>query len=1493
MKTTERRKALKRKQFLAGLLTIAMVGASLALPGNALQAEAASKAVKKITIPKRATVYIGVKKTLKVTKAPKAASAKISWKSSDKKVASVNSKGVVKGLKAGKATITASVKGQSNISSSCKVTVKKPRKIKSLKTDSARVTLNVGGTKTVKTTITPKNASIKKLKYKSSNTAVASVSSKGKITAKKAGSAVITVSATDGSKKKATIQVTVNAAATQQVKVSAITAKQSDFTLKIGAKQKLETTVAPANASNKQLRYTLSDPNAASVSADGTITALAQGSTDITITAADGSGAKAVVHVTVVNTDKTRTIVTTDGEVDDMDSFMRLMLYSNEMDIAGLVLSSSTYHYAGDPEKNIEPYRWTGTQWAYDVMEDYAEVYDNLKIHADGYPTPAYLNSILKIGNIKNVGEMEEVTEGSEFIKEILLDNDERTVYIQTWGGTNTTARALKSIEEQYKDTDQWDAIYKKVCDKAVIYIILSQDSTYSDYIQKSWPDIKAIHDQGTFWRFAYMWKSVPSELTTKLSGQWFSKNILRNHGPLLANYKTMGDGTILEGELDSEQRGVESRIGGTTGYDRYDFISEGDSPSFFYLLDTGLRSLEDPTYGGWGGRFGIDTDGTFRNIVKDYSPYANGGNGGEDATYALTRWFDDIQNDFGARADWCVADRYEKANHRPTAEVSTGLDITAIPGESVMMNVKATDPDGDNLDYKWWQYYEADTYNGSLDGKIEVKGASSDKASFVVPEDAKAGDTIHMVVEVSDDGAHNMKHYQRVILTVKEDTTPRVPVSAIKVNAGSTTVTAGSTLSVTADITPENATDTRITWSSDDETVATVTSGRRGYTINGVSAGKTTIHATSNSNPDISGSLEITVTRRADDPANLKPTRTIVTTDGEVDDMDSFMRLMLYSNEMDIAGLVLSSSTYHYAGDPEKDIAPFRWTGTQWAYDVLDDYAEVYDNLKIHADGYPTPSYLKSILKVGNIKNVGEMEEVTEGSEFIKDILLDDDERTTYIQTWGGTNTTARALKSIEEQYKDTEQWDAIYKKVCDKAVIYIILSQDDTYTEYIQKNWPDIRAIHDGGTFWRFAYMWKSVPEQLTGKLSGKWFYKNILKNHGPLLANYKTMGDGTTLEGELDNEQRGWENRIGVTTGYDRYDFISEGDSPSFFYLLDTGLRSLEDPTYGGWGGRFGIDTDGTFRNIVSDYSPYANGGNGGTDSTYTLTRWFNDIQNDFGARADWCVADSYEKANHRPTAEVTTGLDVTAKPGETVTMSTTATDPDGDDLEYKWWQYYEADTYDGSLDGNISIKGASSDRASFIVPEDAKDGDTIHMVVEVWDDGAHNMKHYQRVIIKVAGREELGTLSLSLPEDVQDNTIEFSEPGQGWGGPSYSSYAKQLTVLSNDSAVPEFKTFTWESSDTSVATVNSSGRVTPAGSSGTVTITATANDGSGKSISIELTLSDTRTSAGTISEANAAAEGSPAGLQPGDDSQTGDNAQIDDSSRNGDADTQDNP
>lgn len=132
---------------------------------------------------------------------------------------------------------------------------------------------------------------------------------------------------------------------------------------------------------------------------------------------------------------KARTIITTDGEVDDMNSFLRYLLYSDCFDTEGIVLTSSVYHYAGDPAKGIEPYRWTGSEWINDFIDLYAQVYPNLKIHAEDYPSPEYLKSIYYIGNIDSPGEMTKETKGSKFLEDYLInDTDPRKLYIQTWG---------------------------------------------------------------------------------------------------------------------------------------------------------------------------------------------------------------------------------------------------------------------------------------------------------------------------------------------------------------------------------------------------------------------------------------------------------------------------------------------------------------------------------------------------------------------------------------------------------------------------------------------------------------------------------------------------------------------------------------------------------------------------------------------------------------------------------------------------------------------------------------------------------------------------------------------------------------------------------------------------------------------------------------------------------------------------------------------------
>lgn len=475
---------------------------------------------------------------------------------------------------------------------------------------------------------------------------------------------------------------------------------------------------------------------------------------------------------------------------------------------------------------------------------------------------------------------------------------------------------------------------------------------------------------------------------------------------------------------------------------------------------------------------------------------------------------------------------------------------------------------------------------------------------------------------------------------------------------------------------------------------------------------------------------------------AQPKP-RTIVTTDGEVDDMDSFIRFLLYTNDLEVEGLIYSSSQWHYKGDGKGttfvsememtkriygERTDLRWPGTTWMQELIDKYAKVYPNLIQHDQDYPTPEYLKSIIRIGNIEFEGEMDKVTEGSEFIKNILLDDDNTPVYVQIWGGTNTLARALKSIEEEYRGKSNWDDIYKKVSAKTVIYAVLDQDATYKKYVEPNWPEVRVIYNSAQFWSFAYMWpRVVPESLKPYMEGEWFSENIKFNHGPLLENYYLWGDGQQIAGDPDHTHGSMDEV--KKNGRKQYDFISEGDSPSYLYLLNFGLENFDDPTYGGLGGRFKQSADNPNRwedgDDVTDYNPET----GNQESAYPQLRWLKVLQNDFAARADWCVKD-YKNANHAPMVEVEINA-VLASAGDIITLSGLATDPDNDKLNYKWWNYLEA----GSYPKTVEVSSATQKQVKVRVPDDAKAGETIHMILEVSDEGTPTLTRFQRVVIQI--------------------------------------------------------------------------------------------------------------------------------------------------------------
>jgi uncharacterized protein YjdB/uncharacterized lipoprotein YddW (UPF0748 family) len=251
-------------------------------------------AVTGVTLNKTAlTLAVGESETLKATIAPTdAANQSVNWSSDNTGVATVDASGKVTAKSAGTATITVTT-ADGGKTATCKVTVTGTA-VTGVTLNKTTLTLTVGDSETLKATITPENAANQSVSWSSDNTGVVTVDASGKVTAKSAGTATITVTTVDGG-KKATCKVTVQAG---NVPVTGVSLEPSSLTLEPGGTSQLTVSVSPNNATNQSVSWSSDNTGVAKVSADGTVTAIAPGNATITVTTADG-GKKATCKVTV------------------------------------------------------------------------------------------------------------------------------------------------------------------------------------------------------------------------------------------------------------------------------------------------------------------------------------------------------------------------------------------------------------------------------------------------------------------------------------------------------------------------------------------------------------------------------------------------------------------------------------------------------------------------------------------------------------------------------------------------------------------------------------------------------------------------------------------------------------------------------------------------------------------------------------------------------------------------------------------------------------------------------------------------------------------------------------------------------------------------------------------------------------------------------------------------------------------------------------------
>ena len=255
--------------------------------------------------PSRIEIIEGESAVLSASVSPEAASDRaVAWSSSDRSVATVDKAGTVHGLRPGTATVTATAEGKSG---TCAVTVKaKAVNVTEVTLDRAELTLTEGETETLTATVKPDNADNRKVAWSSDKTDVATVDGAGKVTAVKAGEAVVTVTTEDGG-KTASCKVTVKAKA---VNVTEVTLDKTELTLTEGETETLTATVRPDNADNRKVTWSSDKTEIATVDGAGRVTAVKAGEAVITVTTEDG-GKTATCKVTV----KAKTVPVTGVEV--------------------------------------------------------------------------------------------------------------------------------------------------------------------------------------------------------------------------------------------------------------------------------------------------------------------------------------------------------------------------------------------------------------------------------------------------------------------------------------------------------------------------------------------------------------------------------------------------------------------------------------------------------------------------------------------------------------------------------------------------------------------------------------------------------------------------------------------------------------------------------------------------------------------------------------------------------------------------------------------------------------------------------------------------------------------------------------------------------------------------------------------------------------------------------------------------------------------------
>lgn len=326
----------------------------------------------------------------------------------------------------------------------------------------------------------------------------------------------------------------------------------------------------------------------------------------------------AIASAAVAQDRRPRLVVLTDigGDPDDQQSLVRLMVYSNEFQIEGLIATAS-----GTPgELKVAT---TRPDLIREIVSAYGKVRPNLVKHGGDWPQAAALLSVIRSGNAHrgrgNIGA-EHDTDGSRLlIERVDAGSVDRPLNITIWGGQTDLAQALWRVRH-----DRGTAGLAKFVQRFRVYDIADQDGI-ANWMRTEFPGMHYIMSKAGAGQdkrlaaFRGMYLTGDESLTSR---DWIETHV-RSTGPLGKLYPTKT----------------------WTAPNPHGCLKEGDTPSWFFFLPQGHNDLNDPSKPGWGGEFRRADDGWYR----DDQP-------GVDHRKSVSRWREEFQADFAQRMSWTVA---------------------------------------------------------------------------------------------------------------------------------------------------------------------------------------------------------------------------------------------------------------------------------------------------------------------------------------------------------------------------------------------------------------------------------------------------------------------------------------------------------------------------------------------------------------------------------------------------------------------------------------------------------------------------------------------------------------------------------------------------------------------------------------------------------------------------------------------------------------------